>query len=175
MLKFPIKDRDSHMVSENNIQYSQIRVLSFQFSSVQSLSRVWLFATPWTARASLPITNSQSLLKLVSIESVMPSNHSSHWASFVAQLVKNLPAMRETWVRSLGWEDPLEKGKVTHSSIFSLENSMDCIAHGVAKSQMLLSEGYTTLRRRQWHPTPVLLLGEAHGWRSLVGCSPWGR
>ena len=38
---------------------------------------------------------------------------------FVAQLVKNLPAMPETWVRSLGWEDPLEKGKVTHSSILA--------------------------------------------------------
>ena len=37
------------------------------------------------------------------------------WASLVAQLVKNLPAMRETWVWSLGWEDPLEKGKATHS------------------------------------------------------------
>ena len=37
------------------------------------------------------------------------------WASFVAQLVKNLPAMQESWVRSLGWEDPLEKGKATHS------------------------------------------------------------
>jgi len=35
----------------------------------------------------------------------------------VAQLVKNLPAMQETWVQSLGWEDPLEKGKATHSSI----------------------------------------------------------
>ena len=41
------------------------------------------------------------------------------WASLVAQLVKNLPAMRETWVQSLGWEDPLEKGKVTHSSILA--------------------------------------------------------
>ena len=41
------------------------------------------------------------------------------WASLVAQLVKNLPAMRETWVRSLGWEDPLEKGKATHSSILA--------------------------------------------------------
>ena len=39
------------------------------------------------------------------------------WASLVAQLVKNPPAMRETWVRSLGWKDPLEKGKATHSSI----------------------------------------------------------
>ena len=41
------------------------------------------------------------------------------WAFLVAQLVKNLPAMWETLVRSLGWEDPLEKGKATHSSILS--------------------------------------------------------
>ena len=41
------------------------------------------------------------------------------WVSLVAQLVKNLPAMWETWVRSLGWEDPLEKGKATHSSILA--------------------------------------------------------
>ena len=39
------------------------------------------------------------------------------WASLVAQLVKNPPARRETWVQSLGWEDPLEKRKATHSSI----------------------------------------------------------
>ena len=39
--------------------------------------------------------------------------------SLVAQLVENPPAMRETWVRSLGWEDPLEKGKATHSSILA--------------------------------------------------------
>ena len=37
----------------------------------------------------------------------------------VAQIVKNLPAMRETWVQSLGWEDPLEKGKATHSSVLA--------------------------------------------------------
>ena len=41
------------------------------------------------------------------------------WASLVTQLVKNLPAMQETWVRSLGWEDPLEKGKAPHSSILA--------------------------------------------------------
>ena len=40
-------------------------------------------------------------------------------ASLVAQLVKNPPAMRETWVPSLGWGDPLEKGKATHSSILA--------------------------------------------------------
>ena len=38
------------------------------------------------------------------------------WASLVAQMVKHLPAMQETWVRSLGWEDPLEKEMATHSS-----------------------------------------------------------
>ena len=42
------------------------------------------------------------------------------WASLVAQLVKkNLPAMQETWIQSLSWEDPLEKGKATHSSILA--------------------------------------------------------
>ena len=41
------------------------------------------------------------------------------WASLVAQLVKNSPAVREPWVWSLGWEDPLEKGTVTHSSILA--------------------------------------------------------
>ena len=43
----------------------------------------------------------------------------SSWIFLVAQLVKNPPAMRETWVRSLGWEDPLEKGKATHTSILA--------------------------------------------------------
>ena len=41
------------------------------------------------------------------------------WASLVAQLVKNLPAMWETWIPSLDWEDPLEKGKTTHSNILA--------------------------------------------------------
>ena len=54
--------------------------------------------------------------------------------SLVAQLVKNPPAMRETWVRSLGWEDPLEKGTAAQS-VFWPGESMDCIVHGVAKSR----------------------------------------
>ena len=60
-------------------KYHTVLILycNYQFSSVQLLSRVWLFATPWTAacQAFLSITNSQSLLKLISIESVMLSNH----------------------------------------------------------------------------------------------------
>ena len=50
---------------------------------------------------------------------------SVHWASLVAQLVKNPPAMQETWVRSLGREDPLEKETATHSSTLAWENPMD--------------------------------------------------
>ena len=73
-----------------------------------------------------------------------------------------------------------------------LENPMDgaawwAIVHGFTKSWTRLSNfsalqycvdfchTLTCIRRRQWHPTPVLLPGKSHGWRSLVGCSPWGR
>ena len=45
--------------------------------------------------------------------------YSESWASLVAQMVKNPPAMRGTWVRSLGWEDPLEKGKATYSGVLA--------------------------------------------------------
>ena len=57
-------------------------------------------------------------------------------------MVNSPPVMQETqetWVRSLGWEDPLEKGKAAHSRNSGLENSMDCIVHGVTKRQTRLS------------------------------------
>ena len=67
------------------------------------------------------------------------------WASLVAQLVKNLPAMQETWVWSLGWEDPLQDGMATHSSILAYRTPMDrrawwATAHGVEKSWTQLSD-----------------------------------
>ena len=76
---------------------------------------------------------------------------SRHWqiwclvASLVAQLVKNLPAMQETWVRSLGWEDSLKEGVATHSTILAWRIPMDGGAwratfHGVTKSQTRLSD-----------------------------------
>ena len=66
-------------------------------------------------------------------------------ASLVAQTIKNLPAMGETWVRSLDWEDPLEEGMATHSGILAWRISMDTGAwqarvHGVAKSWTRLSD-----------------------------------
>ena len=65
--------------------------------------------------------------------------YSYNRASLVTQTVKNLPAMWETWVRSLGWEDPLEEGMATHSSIFAWRIPMNrgawqATAHGVAKN-----------------------------------------
>ena len=59
----------------------RIFLINTLFNSVQSLSRVWLFATPWIAacQASLSITNSRSSLRLTSIESVMPSSHLILW------------------------------------------------------------------------------------------------
>ena len=56
------------------------------------------------------------------------------WASPVAQLVKNLPAMRETWVQSLNWEAPLEKEKATHSSLLAWRIPWTT-GHGVAKGR----------------------------------------
>ena len=62
------------------------------------------------------------------------------WASLMTQMVKNPPAMWETWVQSLGWEDPLEEGMGTHSSILAWRIPMDrgarrAAVHGVKKSQ----------------------------------------
>ena len=60
-----------------------------------------------------------SYLAMLSLRVLFPHISNLPRASLVAQLVKNPPAMQETWVQSLGWEDPLEKGKATHSSILA--------------------------------------------------------
>ena len=66
------------------------------------------------------------------------------WTSSVAQMVKNLPTMWETWVRTLGWEDPLEEGMATHSSILVWRIPKDrgtwgATVHRVTKSWTWLS------------------------------------
>ena len=67
------------------------------------------------------------------------------WASLVTWTVKSLPAMQERWVQSLDWEDPLEEGMATHSSIFAWRIPMNrgawwATVHEVAKSQPQLSD-----------------------------------
>ena len=158
--------------SSLRIYFSSKNFLHVFWSSfvVQSLSCIQLFVTTWTAagQASLSIIF-QSLLKLMSIKSVMPSNYlilchrllllttilpsirvfsnksalcirwpkywsfSFSWSrskltenkvmlmnnALVAQRIKHLPAMQETWVRFLSWEDPLENEMAPHSSILA--------------------------------------------------------
>ena len=64
--------------------------------------------------------------------------HMKHWVSLVPQMVKNLPAMQETWVRSLGWENPLEESMATHPSVLAWRIPIDrgawqAVVHGVTK------------------------------------------
>ena len=78
-------------------------------------------------------------------ETHVPAGEVVHWHPHpCGSAVKNPPAVRETWVQPLGWEDPLEKGKATHSSILA------CIVHGIAKS-------WTRLRDFHFH-TCILTL-----------------
>ena len=86
------------------------------------LSRVRLLATPWTAAHQAPPSMirfvRQEYWSGVPLPSPLICNICcSLGASLVAQQVKNLPAMQETWVQSLDWEVPLEKGMATHSII----------------------------------------------------------
>ena len=64
-----------------------------------------------------------------------------HAASLVARLLKSLPAVRETWVRSLGWEDPLEKETATHSSILAWRAPMDSPGEGGNRTGSILKAG----------------------------------
>ena len=110
---------------------------------------------------------------------------SATWRA-VAQLVKNLPAMWDTWVRSLGQEDPLEKEMATHFNSSTLAWKIPWTEEpGRLQSMGSLRVGqdwaaslslFTCIHwRRTWQPTPVLLSGESQGWGSLVGCHLWGR
>ena len=81
-------------------------------------------------------------------------------ASLVAQLVKNLPVIRETWVQSLGWKDPLEKGKATHSSILAWRIPWTIYPWGRKKSDMT-------------EQLSLKLIGSCQFWRSLGGEGPY--
>ena len=89
------------------IYYSILNPEWYVINSVQLLSRVWLFATPRTAacQASLSITNSQSLLKLISIKSVMPSNHVILCCLLLLQpsVFPSIKVLFDEWVRHISW------------------------------------------------------------------------
>ena len=85
------------------------------------------------------------------------------WASLAAQLVKNPPAMRETWVWSVGWEDHLEKGKATHSSILAWRIPWTVSPMG---SQRVRHDWVTfTFATRQCKIIPCVLSQSFHRWQ----------
>ena len=111
-------------------------------------------------------------------------------------MIKNPPAMQEMRGQSLSRQDPLEKEMATHSSTLAWEIPWTAEPGGLQSlgsqkesetteqlnnnrsggvSSIFCSVLVISFWRRQWPPTPVLLPGKSHGWRSLVGCSPWGR
>ena len=89
--------------------------------------------------------NLQDILFMGFYGSRIPHWYSYSGISLVSQAVKNLPAMQETWVRSLSWKDPLELGMTTYSSILAwrIPWTGKSGAHGVAKSWTRLTEQYT--------------------------------
>ena len=171
-------------------------------NSVQSLSCVPLFATPWTAahQASLSITNSQSLLKLMSIKPLMPSSH-----LILCRPLLHLPPIPPSirvfskesvlcirwpkyWSFSfnislfieysglisfrMDWSDLLaiQENLFQESSSTPQFKSISSLA-----LSFLYRPNLTYIKRRQRQPTPVFLPGESQGWQSLLGCRLLGR
>jgi len=171
------------------------------FSSFQSPRVVSDSATPWTAarQASLSIANSQSLPKLMCIESVMPSNHLILYRPLLLppsifpsiRVFSNGAALPIRWPKYWSFSFNISPSN-EHSGLISFRvdwldllvvqgTLRSLLQHHSSKASILqcsalfiaqLSHPYW---RRQWHPTPVLLPGKSHGRRSLAGCSPRGR
>ena len=149
------------------------------FSSVQSLSHVWLFATPWIAvhQASLSITNSWRLLKLMSIESVMPSNHCilSYRLILLSSLFSNIRVFSNESVLHIGWPKYWNFSfSISPSNVYSglISFRMDWLdllaVHGTLKSllQHHSSKASILLRSPLWANSSIhiWLLGKTQLW-----------
>ena len=101
-------------LTKSNYNWSPLKAaLSLVFSAWQSLTQLWQeSACNAGDPSSIPVSGR-------SAEEGIGYPFQYSWASLVAQRVKNLPIMQEMWVWSLGWEDPMEKEKVTHSRILA--------------------------------------------------------
>ena len=136
-----------------------VPLTSVQFNSVQSLSHVWLFATPWTTahQASLFITNSQSLLRLMSIESVMPSNHLTLCHPLLLlpsifpsiRVFSNESTLRKRWPKYCSFSFSISSSK-EHSGLISFRDGrLDLLAvQGTLKS---LLQHHSSKASIVWH------------------------
>ena len=143
---------------------------------------------PWTAahQASLSMTISRSLVKLKSVESVMPSNYCILCCPLLL-LPSILPSIRVFSSESVLHIRRLKywsfNFSISPSNVYSRLISLrmdwlDLLAvQRTLKSLLQCNSSKASIIPYSaflWHPTPVLLPGKSHGWRSLVGCSPWG-
>ena len=156
--------------------------------------------TPWSVahQASLSITNSKSLLKLMSIESVMPSNRlflccPLHLLPSIFPSIRvfsNESVLHIRWPNYWSFSFSINASNEYSGLISFKMDWLDLLAvqgtlksllqHHSSKASVLQLSAFFIVelasihdyRRRQWHPTPVLLPGKSHGQRSLVGYSP---
>ena len=157
------------MLSFRSLHYLEfILVYGVQFSPVQLLSHVQLFATPWTAphQASLSITNSQSLLKLMSIKSVMPSNHFILFVPFSSHL-QSFPASRSFPMSQLFTSGGQSIGVSASASVLPM-NIQDWSPLGWTAWISLQSKGLSrvfsniTVQKHQFFDTQLSLLSNSH-------------
>ena len=144
------------------------------------------------------LSTSQSLLKLMSIEVVMPSNHLilCHPVLLLPSIFPSIRVFSNELVLPIRWPKYWSFSfSISPSNEYSglISFSMDwldllavqgtlksLLQHHSSKASILWCSAFFIVqlshpyRRRKWHLTPVLLPGKSHGWRSLVGCSPWG-
>ena len=156
--------------------------------------------TPWSVahQASLSITNSKSLLKLMSIESVMPSNHLFLCCPLhlLPSIFPSIRVFSNESVLHIRWQNywsfsfsinpsneysGLISFKMDWLDLLAVQGTLkSLLQHHSSKASVLQLSAFFIVelasihdyRRRQWHPTPVLLPGKSHGQRSLVGYSP---
>ena len=153
-------------------------IFSLMFSSVQSLSSVWLFVTPWTAawQASLSITNSQSLPKRMSIELVLPSNHLSLCHPLPLQpsifpsirVFSNRSALRIRWPKYWSFSFNIKPSN-EHPRLISFRMDwLDLLAvQGILKSLL-----HTTVQKHQFFGSQLSSQSNSHNHTWLLGKIP---
>ena len=149
--------------------------------------------TPWTAarQASLSITNSRSLLKLMSITSVMPSNHLilCRPLRFLPSVLPSINVVSSESVLHIRWPkywsfsfsispsnvySGLISVRIDQFDLLAVQGTLKSLLQNhCSKASILQCSAF--FWRRQWHLTLVLLPGKSHGWRGLVGYGPWDR
>ena len=82
---------------------------------------------------------------------------------------------RICWLENMAQSQNREQSQVPSILVYIKERGIDDIYRTPTMASVFYMLSLFDFRRRQWHPTPVLLPGQSHGWRSLEGCSPWGR